>query len=166
VVLYDLDSDKAFLVSLKALIIEGDRVLVLENAAEKWGRKAQWELPGGLLEIGEDLEEGLLREVREETCLEVSVGGILAAWDHWEHGFRLRDGRVLDARIIEIAFACRLVSGDIKVSDEHTRYRWATAEELRQLDFSPNSRGAITAHLEDYNALAKEFWGNMGFEPF
>lgn len=146
--LYDINSSKAFLVSLKALIIDGDKVLVLQNTAEEQESKVRWELPGGLLEIGEDFEDGLLREVREETCLEISVGGFLTAWDHWEHNFIVRDGRVLDARVIEIAFACRLVAGDVQLSDEHNRYRWATAQELQQLDFAPNSRGAVTAYLE------------------
>ncbi|NIN95175.1 MAG: NUDIX domain-containing protein [Anaerolineae bacterium] len=145
---YDIDSNKAFLVSLKAFIVEEGKLLVLENAAEKSGGSSQWELPGGLLEIGESLEEGLIREVQEETGFEISVGSIIAAWDHWEHDFEFAGGRVVDARIVEIAFTCQVVAGEVKLSDEHSQFKWASREELQKLDYAPNSREAIRAYLQ------------------
>ena len=146
--LYDIDGNKAFLVSLKAFIVEEGKLLVLKNTAEKWGGNSQWELPGGLLEIGEALEEGLIREVEEETGLEISIGTAVAAWDHWERDFEFADGRVVDARIVEIAFACQVVAGEMKLSDEHSQFKWASMEELEKLDFAPNSRDAVRAYLE------------------
>lgn len=146
--LYEIDKNKAFLVSLKALIFQKERLLVIKNTAEKWGRKSQWELPGGLLEIDEGLKEGLIREVREETGLEISVGSVITAWDHWEHSFRFGDERVLDVRIVEIAFVCQRIGGRIVLSEEHSQLKWATRPELRRLDFAPNSKDAIRRYLE------------------
>jgi 8-oxo-dGTP diphosphatase len=145
---YDIDNNKAFLVSLKAFIVEEGKLLVLENATEKRGGSSQWELPGGMLEIGEALEEGLIREVEEETGLGISVGSIVATWDHWEREFEFADGRVVDARIVEIAFTCQVVAGEMKLSDEHSQFKWASREELQKLDYAPNSREAIKAYLE------------------
>jgi 8-oxo-dGTP diphosphatase len=146
--IYDIDSSRVFLVSLKAFIVEEGKLLVLENATEKRSGSSQWELPGGLLEIGEALEEGLIREVQEETGLGISVGGIVAAWDHWERDFEFADGRIVDARIVEIAFACQVVAGEVKLSDEHSQFKWASREELQKLDHAANSREAIEAYLE------------------
>ncbi len=146
--LYDIHSSKAFLVSLKAIIVEEGKLLVLENTAEKWGGNSQWELPGGLLEIGEGLEAGLIREVEEETGLEISMGGAVAVWDHWERDFEFADGRVVDARMVAVAFACQVVAGEMKLSDEHSQFKWASREELAKLDFAPNSSEAIKAYLE------------------
>jgi 8-oxo-dGTP diphosphatase len=77
---YDLDKTRAFLVSQKALIAEGDRLLVLKNTADRAGGKAQWEIPGGLLEMDEDLESGLKREINEETGIEIVVGKLVWVW--------------------------------------------------------------------------------------
>jgi 8-oxo-dGTP diphosphatase len=145
--LYDIDSSKAFLVTLKAIIVEEGKLLVLENTAETWGRKSQWELPGGLLEIGEGLAAGLSREVEEETGLEISVGSIVAAWDYWERDFEFADGRVVDAWMVGVAFVCQVVAGEVKLSDEHSQFKWASKEELEKLDFGPNSRDPVRVYL-------------------
>lgn len=146
--LYDIDSSQAFLVSVKALIAYQEKLLVLKNTAEKWGRKSRWELPGGLLGIGEGFEEGLVREVGEETGLEVAVGDVVAAWDRWERDFRLADGRVLDVRIVELVFAGQLVGGEMKLSEEHSQFKWASREELKRLNLPSDLTDAIRTHLQ------------------
>lgn len=146
--LYNIDKNKAFLVSLKALVVQKGKLLVLKNTAEVRGKKSQWELPGGILEISEDLKEGLIREVREETGLKVIIGDIFTIWDHWEYGFKFKDGRVLDVRKLEITFICQKTGGEIKLSDEHSQFKWATREELKELDFAPNSKTAIKKYLK------------------
>lgn len=145
--LYNIDKNKAFLVSLKALVVQKGKLLVLKNTAEVWGKKSQWELPGGILETNESLKEGLIREVKEEAGLKITVGDILTTWDYWEYGFKFKDGRVLDVRIVEIAFVCQKVGGETKLSDEHSRFKWATKEELGKLDFGPSSKLAIRKYL-------------------
>jgi 8-oxo-dGTP diphosphatase len=147
---YDLDKTRAFSVSQKALIAEGDRILVLKNTADRAGGKAQWEIPGGLLEMDEDLESGLKREVNEETGIEIVVGKLVWVWDQWEKDFQFRDGRVLDVRIIELAFSCQRMRGDIQLSEEHSEFKWATRAELSKLDFSRNSHAAVDAFMKSY----------------
>jgi 8-oxo-dGTP diphosphatase len=144
---YSIDKRKSFLVGLKALVVEENRLLVLKNTVGVFNKKSQWELPGGILEINEKIKEGLFREVEEETGLRVSVGDIFTIWDHWKEGFKLKDGRILDIRIIEIAFFCQKIGGELKLSDEHSQFKWATKEELKKLDFSLNSKSAIKEYL-------------------
>lgn len=145
---YSLNKQKSFLVSLKALIIEKKRLLVLKNAVGVFNKKSQWELPGGILEVDEKIKEGLIREVKEETGLIIMVGDLSAIYDHWKKGFKFKDGRILDIRIIEIAFSCQKVGGELELSDEHLRFKWATVEELKKLDFSINSKTAIKEYIK------------------
>ena len=129
-------------------MVQKNKLLVLKNNAEVWSKKSQWELPGGIVETNEEIEEGLVREAKEETGLNITVGKILTTWDHWEYGFKLKDKRVLDIRFIEIAFFCQKTGGEIKLSDEHSRFKWATREEFKKLDFAPNSKPAIKRYLK------------------
>jgi len=135
-------------VSVKALIFQGQKLLVIKNRNEYWGRESQWEIPGGILEIDEEIERGLIREVKEETGFDVSVGKIFAVWDDWQPGFKLKDGRTLDIRIIDIGFICRKTGGKVNLSEEHCQFKWANREELKKLDFAPNSKGAIERYLK------------------
>lgn len=146
--LYNIDENKAFLVSLKGLIVYKGRLLVLKNTADQfWKKKSQWELPGGIIEIREKIEKALIREVKEETGFKISVENVFAVWDHWEHNFKLKDKRIMDIRIVEIAYFCKKIGGKIKLSDEHSHFKWASKKTLRDLDFAPNSKKAIEKYL-------------------
>jgi ADP-ribose pyrophosphatase YjhB (NUDIX family) len=61
------------------VILDGDRVLLVQRGQEPL--KGEWSLPGGAVELGETLEEALVREVREETSLDVTVGPVVDVFD-------------------------------------------------------------------------------------
>ncbi|MFC1525832.1 NUDIX domain-containing protein [Candidatus Latescibacterota bacterium] len=145
--LYNLPEGQSFLVSLKALVAEGGRLLVLHRVPSRQGDEVGWDLPGGLVEPEEPLEAGLLREVTEETGLRVDIGPLLAAWDHWVPEFRLEDGRVVDARIVCLAYLCSDATGSVLLSHEHDDFAWASDAELRELTFSTGCRAGVDSYL-------------------
>ena len=67
---------RAFPVSVKGVPVRDGRVLLLKNERE------EWELPGGKLELGEEPEVCVAREITEETGLVVTAGPILDAWQY------------------------------------------------------------------------------------
>ncbi len=83
---------------------EGD-VLLIRRAKEP--RKGQWSLPGGKLEFGETLIEGVRREVREETGLEVEILGLVDVAE------TIRDASVgaADDHFVLIDYGARVISG-------------------------------------------------------
>src|SRR4029077_18098266 len=86
----------AYPISVKGVLIDDGRVLLLLN------ERGEWDLPGGRPDPGEDHRAALAREVREEAGLAVEVGALLD-----EHLFE-----VLPQRFVRIvAYACRLVGG-------------------------------------------------------
>lgn len=66
-------------VGVGAVIWKDGRVLLVKRAAPP--RQGQWSLPGGLQNLGENLNRAILREIREETGLEVKLGEIVAVVD-------------------------------------------------------------------------------------
>lgn len=70
-------------VRVTGVVIEGDRILLLNQDTDS-GRS--WSLPGGKVEQGETLREALVREMREETGLDVRPGRLLYVCDHLPGG--------------------------------------------------------------------------------
>ena len=66
-------------VGVNAAIIRGGEILAVEFEDESG---YHLNLPGGGVDVGESLHEALVREVREETCLEVAVGRLLLVWEY------------------------------------------------------------------------------------
>lgn len=149
--LYNLDKNKTFLISPKALILENSKLLILKNTLDKYGGISQWELPGGFVEMQEGLEEGLKRETKEETGLDVEIGDLIAAYDRWYSNFKFKDGRALDVRIINLAYICKKISGEIKLSWEHSEFLWVLKEDVAKLDISEDSKIAIEKYFNKHN---------------
>ena len=99
----------------KAFIINNDKLLLLKRRANDPHKPGAWDIPGGRLELGEDPFEGLKRETREETTLDVNIVMPISV-----NHFVRDDGQKITLTI----YLCELVSGEIKLSEEHTEYKW------------------------------------------
>jgi mutator protein MutT len=113
-----------FPVSIKGVLCEGGRVVLLEN------ERGEWELPGGRLEPGETPESCLAREVNEELGIAVDIGPLLDCWVY----------EVLPQReVVIVTYGVRRRDvGDLRVSEEHSRIGLF---EIDQIDRIPLPRG-------------------------
>lgn len=110
-----------------ALIIDGDRILLVERGREPL--KGYWSLPGGAVETGEPLEDALRREVIEETGLEVEVVHLIEVF---ERIMPEESGRT-EYHYILIDYICRRTGGTLQASDDASRAEWFTEDEVARL---------------------------------
>lgn len=120
-------SDRSFTLTARAVISDQqDRWLLLQRASGSQWYARQWEFPGGKVAVGESFQEGLIREVREETGLDVALERFLgAAQQEMPH-----------VRAILLFMQCRIEAGEIRLSDEHEAWDWVSREEFPQLNLS------------------------------
>jgi 8-oxo-dGTP diphosphatase len=107
-----------------AIAIDGDRVLLVKRGHEPL--KGHWSLPGGVVEAGEELHAALIREVREETCVEVEVGPVVDVLDRIS---RDADGRV-EYHYVIIDYLCRAIGGAIACASDADDARWVSRSDL------------------------------------
>ena len=101
-----------------ALIFDRGRILLVERGKEPL--KGYWSLPGGVLEIGETLEQGIVREVREETGLEVEPLKMLEIFERI-----IRDSQgAPEYHYVLIDYICRVTGGSLRAADDASRVAW------------------------------------------
>jgi len=108
----------SFMIGAMALIQDGEgRILILEHT---YRPSLPWGLPGGWLKHAESPEQGLAREVFEETGLTVTVAALLAA-------------DFFAGRQFNLLYRCAIVAGAYHATDETRGYRWAAPHDLPRL---------------------------------
>ena len=100
-------------VSVAGVVLDGaGRVLVIQRQDN-----GQWEPPGGVLELGETFDEGVRREVFEETGVVVEVERLTGAYKNMALG------------VVALVFRCRPVGGEPAATDESAAVEWLTPDE-------------------------------------
>ncbi len=106
-----------------AVIMEGDRILITQRS-EFMPHPLKWEFPGGKLKPGEAPEGCIVREIREELGVEISVIQLLPSVKHYYK----------DSAIKLIPFVCSIKKGKIALR-EHRTYRWVQRADLDEIDW-------------------------------
>lgn len=110
------------LVGVGAVTVHDGRVLLVRRGSEPL--RGHWTLPGGLLEIGETLSEGVVREVKEETGLTVEPIELVEVLDR----IHREDGRVRFHYVIADYF-CRVTGGELAAASDADAVRWVDRAE-------------------------------------
>ncbi|HVB33177.1 MAG TPA: NUDIX hydrolase [Patescibacteria group bacterium] len=111
-------------VGVGGVVLLGGQVVLIRRANEP--RKGEWSIPGGKLELGETLAEGVRRELREETGLEVEVGQLIEAF---ERVYRDPDGSTRFHYVI-LDFLCRASSDRPAAGGDASELALAGEDEL------------------------------------
>jgi mutator protein MutT len=114
------------LVGVGAVVVHEGRVLLVRRGSEPL--KGHWTLPGGVLEVGETLVEGVVREVREETGLAVEPLELVELLDR----IHREDGRVRYHYVIA-DYLCRVTGGELRAASDADEARWVERAEWNSL---------------------------------
>ncbi|WP_312071865.1 NUDIX hydrolase [Anaerotignum propionicum] len=141
-----------FAIAVKAVIVKDEKVLVLSRSQDEMNcsymnNKQKWDLPGGGLHFYEHAQDGLCREIKEETNLEVFVGEPVSLFDVIKNHIHL----------CIFTYACRWKGGSVLLSEEHDAFVWMTKEEVT-LSALPNwmKRDLLRALDRDKNVQKGE----------
>jgi 8-oxo-dGTP pyrophosphatase MutT (NUDIX family) len=116
-------------------VVEDDqgRVLLIHRVDN-----GRWALPGGQVEVGERIADTVVREVHEETGIDVEVVGLAGIYSDPKHVIAYDDGEVRQQ--FALSFQARPIGGSLRGSDEGSEVRWLFPSELDQLDIHPSMR--------------------------
>jgi 8-oxo-dGTP diphosphatase len=109
-------------------VIKNDscEILIVKRHPKSRTDPEMWELPGGKVEKGELFADALVREIKEETDLDVNVGDFCeAVQNDYSH-----------KRTVQLMMYLTDVEGEVKISEEHTEFMWASIDEIKSLELS------------------------------
>ena len=126
------NKNQKIFVSQKAILFKKDgKILTIRRSKTAPSRPLQWDLPGGTLDFGEDAREGIIREIKEETNLEIKdlkvidvISGADAKGEFW----------------MTICYVAKAVTSDVILSYEHDDFKWITPYEFAKLKASPRNK--------------------------
>lgn len=141
------------IVGVGGVIIENGRALLIRRGSEPL--RGEWSIPGGTLELGESLQEGVARELREETGLDVCVLELIEVFDRifsdeiaktTEQGHRPRFHFVI------VDYLCERIGGEARAGSDVTDVAFASEDELAQYHLTETA----TRVLKKAFAMARE----------
>lgn len=107
----------------------------------------KYSIPGGGLEVGETVSQAVVREVMEETGIEVRVSAVVGIFSNPAHVIAYNDGEVRQE--FSICFRVDPIGGELRTSSESKAVRWVSHEELASLDIHDSIRLRIERGLDD-----------------
>lgn len=134
------DNIPRVVISFKALVRNKNRkILLIKRPPKNANFINLWEIPGGKLDVNEDINKFLEREVKEETGLDVKT--TKTPFYIEKHTSVLPKYKGLP--YIMLAFKTKLLGGKIKLNDEHVDHKWVLFEDAFKLKLMPETKRAL-----------------------
>lgn len=125
---------KAYGLTVRGIIKnENSEILIVKRHPKSRTDPEMWELPGGKVEKGEHFADALVREIKEETNLDVNVGDFAEAIQNdYSH-----------KRTVQLMMYLENIRGEVKISEEHTDWMWASLEKIKDLEISTSLKKCL-----------------------
>jgi len=130
------------LVGVGGVVISKGRTLLIRRGAPPL--EGQWSIPGGMLEVGETLTEGVRRELLEETGIEVSVGELIEVFER----INMDAAGKTRYHFVVLDYLCEEMGGEPRAGSDVTDVAWATPHELQKYSLSETATRVIGKAFE------------------
>ncbi|QKV93051.1 NUDIX domain-containing protein [Streptomyces sp. NA02950] len=139
----DAPEPNSLVVAASAVVTDEEGRILLQRRRDN----DLWALPGGGMEMTDSLPGTAVREVKEETGLDVEVTGLVGTYTDPRHVIAYTDGEV--RRQFNVCFTARVVGGELVISDESTELRFVPQCELDSLPMHHTQRLRLSHFLEN-----------------
>jgi 8-oxo-dGTP diphosphatase len=129
------------LVGVGGVVIHRDRALLIRRGSEPL--KGEWSIPGGMLELGEELAAGVQRELKEETGLDVEPLESILVFDRI-----MRKGERVKYHYVIVDYLCRRKSGRLCPASDVVDARWVRREDLPKYHLTDMATAVILDAFE------------------
>jgi len=136
------------LVGTGALIVQDGKLLLVRRGAQPGMGK--WSIPGGLVELGENVQDAMMREVKEEVGFDVEAVKLTDVVDTVTLD---RNGRV-QYHFVVVNFLARVVGGEFKTATDILEARWAPVGEVENYDLTKSFRAFFEKHRDEIMRIA------------
>ena len=136
-------------IGVGAVVVREGKILMVKRGSPPG--ENLWAIPGGLLELGESLQEGAEREIFEETGVRIKAGQPVYAFDFLK---RDAEGRLRFHYVI-VDLEATYLTGEIRAADDAIDVRWVSAEDCRQMPVSDKTLKLIQ-ELDIFAALPEK----------
>ena len=128
---------KPFKLAVKAVVLDGDRrCLLVRRSPHNHNFVGCWEWPGGKVDDGEAFADAVVREMREETSLEIKITGLAGATQF----------EMPAVNVVLLCMEARVTGGTLKLSEEHDDFTWVPFSEFSQRTFPVQVRDFMLAY--------------------
>jgi len=124
------------LVGVGGVVIHRGRALLIRRGSEPL--KGEWSIPGGMLELGEELAAGVRRELKEETGLDVEPRECILVFDRI-----MREGQRVKYHFVIADFLCRRKRGRLRPASDVIDARWVRRQDLPQYHLTDMATAVI-----------------------
>jgi ADP-ribose pyrophosphatase YjhB (NUDIX family) len=136
------------MVGAGALILgDGKLLLVKRGAHPGYGK---WSVPGGLVELGEKVQDAMVREVKEEVGVDVEAVKLTDVADT----ITLDNSGRVQYHFVVVNFVARIVGGELKTASDISEARWVPIDEVEKVDLTNSFRTFFEKHKAEIVRLA------------
>ena len=136
------------LVGVGALILGDGKLLLIRRGAQPG--QGKWSIPGGLVELGENVQDAMVRETKEEVGLDVEAGKLMDVFD----SVTLDDQGHIQYHFVVVNFLVRIVGGTVRTASDILEARWVPVEEVEKFVLTDSFRRFFEKHKGRIRELA------------
>ena len=134
------------LIAVGVLVINKNKALIIKRGEEP--NKFLWSIPGGLVEIGEELEEAAIREIKEEMGIDVKIEKVIGIFNCIN-----RNKNEIKYHYVIIDYIAKEFTGPIKTNKEILDFKWVKFNELHNYELTNTTRELFREFIRKNNIL-------------
>jgi ADP-ribose pyrophosphatase YjhB (NUDIX family) len=124
-----------------AIVVNKEGKILLERRSDS----GLWGILGGVMEYGESITDTAIREIKEEAGLDIAIMYLVGIYTNPKHIIEFSDGEIRQE--FSILFACEIVGGEIKISEESLELAFFNEDEINQLEMTDSTRERLNDYL-------------------